>query len=80
MGKLSEAQTLAQMRLHDAQLDEVDLEAALAFAEHLHDSSESYVDRWLFGPASELQHCRAARRGPARSLSAHSVSPSPPKS
>jgi site-specific DNA recombinase len=35
MFKLSEAQTLAQMRLHDAQEAEVDVQAVLTFAEHL---------------------------------------------
>jgi site-specific DNA recombinase len=35
MLRLSEAQTLAQMGLHDAQVDEIDIEAVLAFAEHL---------------------------------------------
>ncbi len=35
MVKLSEAQTLVQLKLHDAQLDEIDIEAVLAFADHL---------------------------------------------
>ncbi len=35
MGKPGEAQALAQMQLHDAQIDEIDIEAVLAFSEHL---------------------------------------------
>ncbi len=35
MARIDEAYTLANMRLHDAQVSEIDIEAVIAFAEHL---------------------------------------------
>src|SRR6185369_13082699 len=57
MARIDEAYTLANMRLHDAQVSEIDIEAVLAFAEHL----ALKADRiWL---AATLEQRQRLQRG-----------------
>jgi site-specific DNA recombinase len=57
VAKLSEAQSIAQMRLHDAEVEELDIEAVLAFAEHL----ALHADRmWIAASLDQRQTLQKA--------------------
>lgn len=57
MGEISEQQTMAQMRLHELQVDEVDAEASLAFSERL----ISHADRmWISASLDQRQMLQRA--------------------
>lgn len=57
MGELSEQQTMAQMRLHELHVDEIDAEAALVFSERL----VSHADRmWIAASLDQRQMLQRA--------------------